>query len=166
MVWVSKLSDFIFNIEKIIVSVLLSIMFISLTSGVVFRYFLNSPLHWSEEVAIFTLAWVTFVGGSMAIKTQQSAAVSFLMERFSGRLYDVLNIISYFIVFGFCLFILCISIPWILSPSIAFQKSLAMQIPMFYPYLSVPVGFLFLTIHSLDLFLKNCKLSKGGTEEV
>ncbi|WP_017727635.1 TRAP transporter small permease [Halalkalibacterium ligniniphilum] len=165
MVWISKISDFILNIEKILVTVLLSIMFLSLTAGVVFRYFLNNPLHWSEEVAIFTLAWLTFIGGSMTIKRQQTAAVTFLMERLSGRTYYLLNLLSYLTIFVFSLFVFCFSIPWILSPNIAFQKSLAMQMPMIYPYLSVPVGFLFLTIHSLELLLKNFKYSEGGSKE-
>lgn len=159
---VSKLSDYIYSIEKVIVTILLSVMFLSLTAGVIFRYFLKSPLHWSEETAIFTLAWLTFIGGSMTIKRQQTAAVTFLMERLSGKLYYILNIIAYFIVFAFALFIFVWSIPWILSPNIVYQKSLAMQLPMIVPYLSVPVGFCFLTIHSLDLFIKSFKPVEEG----
>ncbi|MFC0559461.1 TRAP transporter small permease [Halalkalibacter alkalisediminis] len=152
-----KLSDYVFKIEKWIVMTLIIAMFVSLTAGVFFRYYLNSPLFWSDEFAIFTLVWLTFLGGSMSIKRQQTAAVTILVDKLNEKLRKLVASIGFFIVFLFCLFIVYYSFIWLSSPNIVLQKSNSMQIPMIYPYLSVPLGFFFMSIHSLHLFLLSLK---------
>lgn len=152
---VTKLSDAVFRIEKVIVSIMVLVMSLSLIAGVIFRYFLNSPLIWSDEIAMFSFIWITFVGGSMALKTYQLANVSLLMDRLNGKLRNILLSVGFAIVLGFLIYFLIYSIPWILSPEIAFQQSTAMMLPMIYPYLSVPVGIACMTIHALDLFIKS-----------
>ncbi|RSK57084.1 TRAP transporter small permease [Bacillus canaveralius] len=149
----SEINNLIYEIEKILVIVLLSTVLISLTSGVFFRYFFNNPLHWTEETSVFALAWVTFVGGSMTLKGKQSAAVSIIVEKFTGHAYNALVLICNLTVFLFCACMVFISIRWVASPFILFEKSIAMQMPMIVAYLSVPVGFSFMTIHSLEILL-------------
>lgn len=160
--FVAKLSDAVHRIEKVIVAVMVLIMSLSLVVGVIFRYFLNSPLVWSDELAMFSFIWVSFVGGSMALKTHEYATVNLLMDRLKGRLRTILISLGFAIVLVFLVYFLFYAIPWILSQEISYQKSTAMQLPMVYPYLSVPVGVLFMTIHALDLFLKSLKPNEQG----
>ncbi|KIL37367.1 TRAP C4-dicarboxylate transporter [Cohnella kolymensis] len=152
---VAKLSDAVFRIEKVIVSIAVLIMSLSLIAGVIFRYFFNSPLVWSDEIAMYSFIWISFVGGSMALKKDQLASVSILMDRLNGKIRMILLSVGFAIVLGFLIYFLVYSIPWILSPDISFQQSTAMMLPMIYPYLSVPVGIAGMTIHALDLFLKS-----------
>lgn len=152
---VTKLSDAVFRIEKVIVSIAVLIMSLSLIAGVIFRYFFNSPLVWSDEIAMYSFIWISFVGGSMALKKDQLASVSILMDRLNGKIRMILFSVGFAIVLGFLIYFLVYSIPWILSPDISFQQSTAMMLPMIYPYLSVPVGIACMTIHALDLFLKS-----------
>jgi len=162
---IQKFSNFVFGIEKALVAIFLFVMFASLAGSVIFRYFLNNPLHWAEETAIYSLAWTTFVGGSMTIKERQSAAISMFVERFSGKTYTILVAICNLIVFVFSIVILLLSIKWINSPFILFEKSSALQLPMIIPYLSVPVGFCFMTIHSMSIFLEDILDSKKVLEK-
>lgn len=159
--WIERLSDWVFKVEKVLVMILLGIMFVSLTAGVIFRYYLNSPLLWSDEVAIFSLIWLTFVGGSMSIKRQQSAAVSLLTDRLKGRWKKIVYIFGFAVVALFCAYLLYISYHWLSSPNIQIQRSSAMQLPLIYVYISVPVGFAFMFIHSLSLFVKSFKEDPG-----
>ncbi|MGO4890384.1 TRAP transporter small permease [Anaerobacillus sp. MEB173] len=156
---IGKLSDTVFKIEKAIVMVLISLMFLILTGGVFFRYFLNSPLIWSDEFAIFTLIWLTFIGGSISIKRQQAAAVTILVDKLNERGRKIVASIGFLILLIFCVFIVYYSYTWLSSPNIVLQKSNSMQVPMIYPYLSVPIGFLFMSIHSMQLFLLSLKES-------
>jgi TRAP-type C4-dicarboxylate transport system permease small subunit len=151
---VNNLSDIVFKIEKVFVIILVGLMFTSLTAGVLFRYFLKMPLHWADETAIFSLVWLTFIGGSMSIKHGHLAAVTIFVDRLPGRLRHILLCISTTLVLGFGILLLVVSIEWVLQPTIAFQKSPIMEVPMIYPYLSVPIGMLFLCIHSLNLVVK------------
>lgn len=151
---IRKISNAVFALEKGLAILLVSMMFISLTTGVIFRYFLKLPLHWADETAIFSLVWLTFIGGSMSIKQGQLAAVTMFTNRFSERIRNLFLCVSNTLVLIFGILFLIISIKWIFQPTIGFQKSPIMQIPMIYPYLSVPIGLLFLCIHSLHSFME------------
>lgn len=160
MKFISKLSDGIFQIEKFLSIIFASAMLVSLFLGVLYRYAFKSPLLWSDETAIFSLVWLTFIGGSMGIKQQQSAAVTLLMDKFYGKTRMILLGFGLLVVLLFVSFIFYLSINWLSSPNILIQKSNSMQMPMIFPYLSIPVSFIFIAVHSLDLLVKNFKSTK------
>lgn len=155
--WIERLSDWLFRLEKVLAMILIGIMFVSLTAGVIFRYYLDRPLLWSDEVAIFSLIWLTFVGGSMSIKRQQAAAVSLLTDRLRGRWKKIVFIFGFAVVALFCLYLLYICYYWLSSPNIQIQRSSSLQLPLIYVYISVPIGFAFMFIHALSLFVKSFK---------
>ncbi|MED4583243.1 TRAP transporter small permease [Brevibacillus choshinensis] len=162
---IQRTSDFIYRIEKVLAVVILCIMTLSLVAGVVFRYFLNSPLSWSDEAAMFSLVWVTFLGGSICIKRDQLAAVSFVTDRFSGKTRQVLLSLGLFIVILFCLFFLYLSLNWITSPTMSFERSDALELPMIIPYSIVPIGTCFMTIHFIHTFLHGLRIGKTEGED-
>ncbi|ESU71804.1 MULTISPECIES: TRAP transporter small permease [Geobacillus] len=161
MEFIHRLSNAVYAIEKVLAIILCVIMLISLSLGVVYRYLLSSPLTWSEEVSIFSLVWLTFIGGSMSIKRKEYAAVTIVMDKLQDRVRKRLLSLSFLIVFVFVLYIFYLAILWVSSPTIMLQYSNAMRLPMIIPYLSVPVSFLFMVIHSLDLFLSQGFQKRG-----
>lgn len=79
--------------DKMVKSVLQSIgnilwvVFVVVTvAQVLFRYALNAPLDWTEELARFTLIWFTFLGGMLLAIEDDHIRVGFLRERLTGRL--------------------------------------------------------------------------------
>ncbi|WP_153733147.1 TRAP transporter small permease [Sporosarcina obsidiansis] len=150
---IKKLSDTVYKFESFLAIILMTVMLISITAGVTFRYFFNSPLSWPEELAIITLVWVTFVGGSMSIKRQQAAAVSLLLDRLSDTLRKILLAIGFMLIIIFSVYVFYQAFQWISVPSVFLQKLPALGIAMFYPYLAIPLGFAGMVIHTLSLFL-------------
>src|SRR5699024_11798997 len=57
-----KLRSWIYNIIIYMNAAVLLLMFILLVIQVFYRKWLNDPLTWSEEIAILTMVWITFVG--------------------------------------------------------------------------------------------------------
>lgn len=157
-----QLSNWIYNIEKVLVSILGAVMLLSLSAGVLYRYVLNAPLTWSDETAIFSLVWLTFLGGSMSIKRQDSAAVTILMDKLKGKTRQLLLGAGLAVLFAFVVYIFYLSIGWLSSSNIMLQRSSSMNLPMIIPYLSIPVSFFFLIIHSLELLINNFITNKGG----
>jgi TRAP-type C4-dicarboxylate transport system permease small subunit len=106
--------------------------------GVGFRYVLNSPLAWSEELASMLFAWLTFVGAFVGFRFRShiaiDTAVIFLpqnVRRFLSWIVDagVLLLLAIFVWQGFRLAITTWSLEY---P--------AMEISRGYLYLSLPVG--------------------------
>ena len=48
---------------------------------VIFRYVLNLPLFWTEELARYCLVWASLLGSAVAVKRGQHIAVTIFMER-------------------------------------------------------------------------------------
>ncbi len=106
--------------------------------SVVFRYVLNSPLAWTEELASMLFAWLTFVGAYVGFRSRSHIAIDTLViflpenvRRFLVRVVDagVLLLLAIFIWQGFRLAITTWSLEY---P--------AMEISRGYLYLSLPVG--------------------------
>lgn len=145
------LSGWIESFEKVISMILISSMTIIIAVAVIFRYFFNAPIYWASELSIFIMAWITFIGGSLGLKYKSQASVSFMVDRFSDKGRKVLEVISYIIILSFMALLLYLSYQWVFS--LSSQKSTSMRIPMWVPYLSVPVGLTFAFIHLLTHFL-------------
>jgi len=148
----AKISNICFRFERILAVLLFAFMTTSILLGVIFRYFLNDPLKWTDEFAMFALVWITFIGGSMSIKLQKAAVMSFVMDRLSPGSRKVFLALAMLLVLAFSAFLLYLSLKWITNPHIMLQRSQAVGLPMVIPYVAIPLGFFFMTIHALELF--------------
>jgi TRAP-type C4-dicarboxylate transport system permease small subunit len=144
-----NISDFIYRIERVLIGLTVSIIFLALILEVIFRYFLNNPLEWSGELAMYALIWTTFIGGSMSIKLKTATSITVLTDRLGTKLKRVLSLTTQIIVTLFCIFVLVYSLQWVLSPNTLIERSLSMGVPMIIPYFGIPLGIGFMTIHSL-----------------
>ncbi|HWK21766.1 MAG TPA: TRAP transporter small permease [Ureibacillus sp.] len=151
---VRKINNFVFSIEKILAILLAVVLLLSLAAGVLFRYLLKSPLFWSDELAIFCLIWITFIGGSLSLKEKASPSITILTDLVSPKLKKYVQALCNIILLLFVAYILYLAYEWITMPNIMVQTSTAMNIPKVYFYLSIPVSFIFSVIHVLaNIFL-------------
>lgn len=161
----TMISNIIGSIEKVTTIILMAAITLVLFSNVVFRYFLKDPIFWANEASIFMMAWVTFLGGSLSLKYKSQASITFLVNRFSDRIKKTLNIVTNIVILIALGFLIYISFDWIFS--LTGTKSSSMRIPMWIPYLSVPVGLTFSFVHILSHvfeYLRNTSNEHGGGE--
>lgn len=158
------ISNIIESIEKVISMILIVAITVVLFCNVIYRYFLNDPIYWANEASIFMMAWLTFLGGSLGLKYKSQASITFLVERLAGKSKRIMSIITHIIILIFIAYLLYISYDWIFS--LSSTKSSSMRIPMWIPYLSVPVGLTFAFIHLLDQLIDYIKDDRQGRESV
>ncbi|GIN19515.1 MAG TPA: TRAP transporter small permease [Bacillus bacterium] len=149
------LSNWIEKIEKLVSIILMAAITLVLFVAVVYRYFLNAPLFWANEASIFMITWLTFLGGSLGLKYKSQASITFLVDRFSETGKRILMIVTHVIILAALAVLMYLSYEWVLTLSP--QKSSSMRIPMWIPYLSVPVGLTFAFIHLLDYMVELIK---------
>jgi TRAP-type C4-dicarboxylate transport system permease small subunit len=160
---IRKISDTIYKAECILAILLVFTLLFSIVAGVVFRFVVNEPLHWSDEVAIFSVVWITFVGGSMGIKSREASSITFAMDRLTGFKRQVLLGIGLAVVVVFTGYLLFVSASWIKDPQILMERSSSTGIPMVYPYLCIPIGFACMTIHTLAQLFTIFKADESET---
>ena len=61
------------------------IMFVSVCLQVFFRYVLEKPLSWSEELARFAFVWLSFIGAAMSLGKRLHFGIDYLVKKFPSR---------------------------------------------------------------------------------
>ncbi|MFB3816895.1 MAG: TRAP transporter small permease [Candidatus Methylomirabilales bacterium] len=107
-------------------------------TSVLFRYVLNRPLAWSEELASLCFAWLTFVGAYVSFRTRSYIRIDTLtMFLPSAVRRGILNLVDVCVLALLAVFIwqglVLTGITW----SLEFP---AMEISRGYLYVSLPVG--------------------------
>jgi TRAP-type C4-dicarboxylate transport system permease small subunit len=158
----SRISDLIDTGTKIVLVIVLSLMAIVVFLQVIFRYLVHFPLFWTEEFARYCLVWASLLGAGVAFKQGQHIAVTYFLDRFAG---DRKRKLMVGILADFFIAVILVVVFWgglELVRITRHQLSPALQIPMSYPYLAVPIGSAIMFIHLLaESLLKWKELSQA-----
>jgi len=134
-------------VEKLvrwIVIALMLVMTVTVSLQIVFRYCFNIPLGWSEELARFSFVWVSFFGASALMRVREHINVTVFVDNVPPRLRAACVLLAnlcalifayYFVVGGIAL-----------TTNEWGQLAPAMQIPMGWVYLVIPVSAVLMTI--------------------
>jgi len=118
---------------------------------VVCRYFLGASLVWSEELSRYGLVWITFLGGSVALKKRAHMALQALVEKLSPKSRKMVQSFTLFTIMGF------LGIATFKGTQLAIfnlkQHSPAMGVPMGVVYIAIPTGCLLMLVHVAEQLL-------------
>ena len=62
-----------------------------MTLQIVMRYFFDSPLTWSEEIAKYSMVWMVFLGAVTAVKEKAHICVDLVVGSFPKKLRDIVS---------------------------------------------------------------------------
>jgi TRAP-type C4-dicarboxylate transport system permease small subunit len=143
------LSDSIDRASRIIMIFIMSVMVVTILGQVFFRYILNSALPWPEELTIFLMSWMTFIGSGIALKAWQHIGITLFANMLPQNFQVILSILVKVAVLFFAVFLTYTGI--ILVQKSTNIVSEAMRISMIWPRLSLPVGGVIMVIHTVNL---------------
>jgi TRAP-type C4-dicarboxylate transport system permease small subunit len=105
---------------------------------IVFRFVVYVPIPWSEELARYLMIWMGMVGAFVALREGRHIGVSLFVDRLPPRMGAR---VVFLVRAATILFLLVVARYGIaLAVFNASQRSPALDIPMIFPYLAVPVG--------------------------
>lgn len=124
---------------------------------VVMRYFFNYSLFWSEEVARYIIIWFIFIGSSIAVREKAHAVVDALVTFLPSMLKRVFSIFASLIAIIFCVFIIYSG--WLNIANVIQYQSVtpSLGIPLYIPYLAIPVGSALMLIRLSQLIWDDLK---------
>lgn len=143
-------------------SLLLGGMTIVVFMQVFFRFVIKGSLPWSEELSRYLMVWATFIGAGLAALDNAHIGVEFFVNLFGKKLSKVFLAITFLIVLGTS--IALVDYSWIVVQYqlTTGQESPAMEIPMWIPYLALPVGFVYMILCFSLAFVRNLKADREG----
>jgi TRAP-type C4-dicarboxylate transport system permease small subunit len=128
-------------------AVLMAVMVVVISLQVWYRFVLNNPLDWSEELGRYVFVWISFLGSAAGVRYQVHLGID-VLEKIVGRgAFRYVVVLINLIIQVFLLFVVYWGVH--LLSVVRFQTSPSMLIPMTYPYAAVPVGAVFMLINSL-----------------
>lgn len=149
------IADPVSSLGAWIATVSIGVMVVAAFLQVVSRYVLNSPIGWTEELSRFAAVWMTFIGASVALRQGELVALEFLTSRLTGLSKRVALVLAHgcaifftvvLIKYGFKLFLFTLETQ---------QKTPALQVPIAYAYLSLPVGGIAMLIQEALIVLES-----------
>jgi TRAP-type transport system small permease protein len=143
----SRIDELLAAIFRYAVIISMTLITVVVFVQVVFRYVLELPLSWSEEVARFGFVWLVFLGAGLLTRMGDHIRVSSFLDAFPERLRDVLAIVIEIAI------VLCGLIYFVGGFRIARnewgQLSPAIDAPMGVVYLVIPLSAVFIIMWSL-----------------
>lgn len=146
------------------VVILLSVMLLSVLWGVLTRYIFADQSSWTDELARFMLIWVSILGAAYVSGKNAHIAIDLLPDSISEKKKLKLEMITSVIISIFVLMIFIIGgLRYIYISFKLGQTSAALEIPMGYVYLVLPISgmiIIFFKIHAMIASRKALKLIK------
>ena len=127
--------------------VLFGLIIVCVVLQVFYRYVLNNPLIWSEELAKLAFIWMIFLGLCLAERERVHIVVDFFVDRMPALVQNILRVM----IDVFSIIILT-TICYYAIGFIGMQKymrSVALDISMMYFTLAVPVGCMLFGIYKM-----------------
>lgn len=150
----ARLDRWLYGLEKKIVSSCMIVMATILLISVACRH-LNIVMVGGEEIAQFTVVWLTFWGMALCARKGNHIVMSAVLDNVSPqrrkKIITGICLISGF----FCLMMSVFAAQLTYNVFHRGQVSPALQIPIWYMYISTPVGFFLTGVYYLGAFLKN-----------
>ena len=81
------------NLDAIICGTTLTLCVILVNVNVIFRYFLNNPIKWTDEIVTSLFVWTVFMGSAYAHRRHAHLGVDIVVNLIHGKSKDVIAFI-------------------------------------------------------------------------
>jgi len=144
LAWVvSKMNSFF----RAFLNSLLVVMVVVVFTQVFFRFVVERPLPWSEEVARYIMVWLTFLGAALAVEKRAHAVVEMFVKWFPRPVRVGMALLA---MAASCLFygLMTYYGARLITHSMT-QFSPVLQLPMGYVYVVIPLSGVMLLLNTL-----------------
>ena len=146
-------------LEKILI-VIMSLLVVDVLWQVLSRYILSAPSSFTDELAGFLLIWVGVLGAAYVAGQKQHLAIDLLLQKSSALKQKRLMIFINSCIALFALSVMVVGGTWLAATRFQFNvNSAALQLPLGYVYLVLPISGLLILFYSIVFIIK----PEGGT---
>jgi TRAP-type C4-dicarboxylate transport system permease small subunit len=145
------------NIEFSIGAIALASAVVIAFSNVIARFVIGNSIDWSEEVCKFLVVWMAYGGSAYAFKMGANIGVSFFVDRLSEKAQLYIGVITDIIIMLFYAILGYYGLLRVIDLIQKGQVSTAARVPLWLPYLAIPIGSVLVIIRLLQQLITNIK---------
>lgn len=146
--------------NTIIVAGLLSVAFV-LFFNVVLRFVFKSGVVWAEEYARYAIIWIVMAGSGAAVRENKHMSITALIDVTKNKKFHfIINMFVLIVSLAFSIFLIYTGIRLTGSMISNNQLTPALEIPLWWIYISIPIGGLLMSIRFIQSFFEQLKKYK------
>ena len=147
-------------LEKFL-ALIMAILVVDVLWQVISRYVLSSPSSFTDELAGFLLIWVGLFGAAYVAGKKEHLAIDLMLQRSGPARKRFLEVFISVCIILFAFSVLIVGGTWLVYTRFALQvKSAALQIPLGYVYIVLPVSGLLIVYFTIDNILQFLRTHK------
>ena len=162
------------NLDAVICGTTLTVCVVLVNLNVVFRYFLNNPIKWTDEVVTSLFIWTVFMGSAYAHRRYAHLGVDIVMNLIHGNARQVIEFVMDIIQILILALLTYISAQYVCNliwkrgiifgtvdgvwqyvGKIKLTMTDTLRIPKWYTGIAVPLGFGLSFIYAVYFFLRD-----------
>ena len=162
------------NLDAVICGTTLTVCVVLVNLNVVFRYFLNNPIKWTDEVVTSLFIWTVFMGSAYAHRRHAHLGVDIVMNLIHGNARQVIEFVMDIIQILILALLTYISAQYVCNliwkrgiifgtvdgvwqyvGKIKLTMTDTLRIPKWYTGIAVPLGFGLSFIYAVYFFLRD-----------
>jgi TRAP-type C4-dicarboxylate transport system permease small subunit len=129
------------------------LMFISVLLQVFYRYVLQSPLTWTEEVARYSFIWTVLLGAAFAVRRKEHVAMNLLFDRFPKSVQRYVTVVINGIILISLIYLLPVS--WSFFSFMKNVSAPTLNISWGFLFFAAPLSIALMTIHTFIRLVKD-----------
>ena len=138
-----RLSNAVRKAENFVGITTVLLMIVLIAVQVVFRYALDSPLAWTEELNRLAMVWLSCIGAAIAMRERAHVQIEVLYDHVPAPVQTLFRLLGHVIVIGFSLFMVVYGV--ILVSGLFANRVGALDLPLAVFFMPLPLaGALFL----------------------
>ena len=173
------------NLDAIICGTTLTLCVILVNVNVIFRYFLSSPIKWTDEIVTSLFVWTVFMGSAYAHRRHAHLGVDIVVNLIHGKSKDVIALVVSILEMAILLLLTYISAQYVANliwkrgiifktvdgvfryaGQIKLTYTDTLRLPKWWTGIAVPLGFGLSFCYSVYFFLRDrLHLIKSKTPE-
>ena len=157
-----RVFDVIVKNLSYLAAVMLVLMVLAISSDVILRYSINTPLKWVFEATEYALLFMTFLAVTWVLKKDEHVRLDAVLNALGPKLRATVEALTSLVMAVVCLVITWSSTHYTIY---LFQNHITIQkyynIPQFTVFFIVPVGFFLLFIQSLKRIYQYIRQIRG-----
>ncbi|WP_456459105.1 TRAP transporter small permease [Nitratifractor sp.] len=120
--------------------------------NVVARYVFGTSLTWAGELTVYLFLWSAFFGAAYCFKQDAHISITILLEKVPPKVAKAMLLLSHLVTFVYLAAVSWYGYEYLLLDIELDERSIDLNIPMWIPYLVIPVAFAFAAYRVAEKF--------------
>ncbi|MCI8909843.1 MAG: TRAP transporter small permease [Oscillibacter sp.] len=161
-----KIGDILEKLILAVLALLMGAMILVTVAAVVQRYVIGSAFNWAEEFCGYDMVWCAFLGAAVAFHHKDLVLLDLFTNMMPQKARKTIQVLIQVICLALIAYLAVTGFRYSLSPSIFMRKCTTLPFTMFVPFVSLPIGMLFMFLFGLENLLGMlADIGKSETEE-